>query len=212
VRSLLKFLAWTAGILATIVAILYFFVFDVWTVQKDDPQFSASLAPTLRPDDVLLVSRHGTPARGSLVRCLDPDAAGRYVVARVTGMPGEVVHIKQERVTLDNQTGSSSPGACETPKITLPHPQTQADVELDCARDGLTGVEHGVLTSRSSVQADVESKVDPGRVYLVSDNRHFHLDSRDFGAVDPANCKHIVFRLWSGEGYGDSAHRFTLIW
>jgi signal peptidase I len=50
-----------------------------------------------------------------------------------------------------------------------------------------------------------------GKLFLVSDNRSMHEDSRDFGQVDASTCEHIVFRLW-GEHYTDSSRRFTIIW
>jgi signal peptidase I len=53
--------------------------------------------------------------------------------------------------------------------------------------------------------------VEPGKVFLVSDDRHIHKDSRDFGQVDGAACEHVVFRLW-GESFGDSSHRFNVLW
>jgi len=37
----------------------------------------------------------------------------------------------------------------------------------------------------------------------VSDDRHVHLDSRDFGQVDPRTCQHIVFRFVGAAGLGD---------
>jgi hypothetical protein len=39
-----------------------------------------------------------------------------------------------------------------------------------------------------------------------------HLDSRDFGTIDPSSCQHIVFRLWGTTGFSDASHRFTIIW
>jgi hypothetical protein len=54
--------------------------------------------------------------------------------------------------------------------------------------------------------------VGAGLVYLVSDNRQFPYDSRDFGLVERATCKEMVFfRLLSAEGWKDVAHRFSLI-
>ena len=53
--------------------------------------------------------------------------------------------------------------------------------------------------------------VEAGKLYLVSDNRLMHQDSRDFGLVDSSTCEHIVFRLW-GERYAASTRRFNVLW
>ena len=53
--------------------------------------------------------------------------------------------------------------------------------------------------------------VEPGKLFLVSDDRHIHKDSRDFGGVDAATCEHVVFRLW-GERFTDGSRRFNILW
>ncbi len=64
----------------------------------------------------------------------------------------------------------------------------------------------------SSQQGGREHLVGPGRYYLVSDNRYYHEDSRDFGAVLKETCvDSIAFRLWSKEGIGDGAQRLDPI-
>ena len=55
-------------------------------------------------------------------------------------------------------------------------------------------------------------EVEAGRWFLVSDDRHLHLDSRDFGQIDPVGCQHIVFRLVGAAGFGDTAKRLSIIW
>ena len=54
--------------------------------------------------------------------------------------------------------------------------------------------------------------IEAGKWYLVSDDRHIHLDSRDFGQIDPTTCQHIVYRLQSAKGFGDSKRRLSVIW
>ena len=74
------------------------------------------------------------------------------------------------------------------------------------------GNTHEALFATEHAEGNRSVTVDPGKILLVSDNRHMHLDSRDFGTVDPSSCEHIVFRLWGHSGYGDAPHRFNLIW
>ena len=56
-------------------------------------------------------------------------------------------------------------------------------------------------------------KVEPNQFFLLSDNRQFPWDSREFGAADSASCKEtVVFRLWGVAGFfGDVERRLTLI-
>jgi signal peptidase I len=58
----------------------------------------------------------------------------------------------------------------------------------------------------------VEAEVPEEKVYLVSDNRQFPYDSRDFGPVDRATCKEtVMFRLLGAKGFGDAKTRFEFI-
>ena len=54
--------------------------------------------------------------------------------------------------------------------------------------------------------------VQAGKVFLMSDDRYLHYDSRNFGTVPQASCQHILFRLWGANGFADSSRRFNIIW
>ena len=59
-----------------------------------------------------------------------------------------------------------------------------------------------------NVAVDVPS----GHFYLVSDNRQFPWDSREFGPVERSSCMEtVIFRLMSKEGFFDVPNRLTLI-
>lgn len=203
-----KYLAWVVGILGVIGLVLYLAVFDVWTVPADDPWLAASIEPTLSPGDVVIVSRHGTPDRAHLVMC--PDPAGRgTLIARLIGMEGETVTFSDEVVSVDG-TRTPSPRACKS--RTLKHPETGEDVEHRCGVEQYGGTDFDALRAEARPEPPISAKVDPAKAYLVSDNRHLHWDSRNYGQIDPTTCRHIVYRLWGASGYGDSSKRFTVIW
>ena len=208
-RGFLRLLAWVTAILAVIGLVLYLAMFDVWVVPSDDPTFSASIAPTLRPLDRVLVLRGGEVKPGNLVRCVDPDAPGRFVVGRIVAQGGEQVDIGE--VVVVNNKRNPSPHACTEAHVTMRHPVSGDDVTLQCAAEDTNGVEHDALRDLEHPQASVKSVVESGKVYLASDDRHIHLDSRDFGQVNPQTCQHIVYRLW-GDSFFDSSHRFNFIW
>ncbi|HEY6461585.1 MAG TPA: S26 family signal peptidase, partial [Polyangiaceae bacterium] len=111
-RTWFKLVAWVAGILGGVLLLLYLFVFDVWRVPSDDPMESASIQPTLAAGDLVLVTRHSSVERGNLLRCPDPQAPGRFVIARAIAHDGESIDVTSEMVTVD-RTRLPSPRACD---------------------------------------------------------------------------------------------------
>jgi signal peptidase I len=206
-----RFILWVALILGAIGAILYFGFFDVWTVPSDDPQLGVSIAPTLSTGDYVLVARHGTPSNGNLLRCKDPDEPRRWVIGRWEGSAGDKVEITGDAL-LVNGKNDSSLHACSTPTATLVNPATGTQEKLGCRTVESAGSSHDILVAASSAEGHKLITVDPGRIFLVSDNRHMHLDSRDFGSLESGSCEHVVFRLWGATGYFDAPHRFTILW
>src|SRR5579872_1463334 len=210
-RAWLKLVAWVTGILGVVGLLLYELVFDVWVVPSDAPLIAASIQPTLMAGDVLVVTRHTSVVRGNLLRCDDPQAPGRYVVARAIGRSGERVNINAEIVSLDGKR-TPSPRACDPPRVTVHDPNTDDDVNLQCSVEDFGEVDFGAMRSIAKPEPPTETTVEAGRWYLVSDDRHVHLDSRDFGQIEPSTCQHIVFRLESAAGFGDDKKRLTIIW
>jgi signal peptidase I len=207
----LKIVGYVASAAGLVLFVLYALLFDVWTVPTDDPALSASIEPTLTAGDVVLLSRNGSVDRSELVRCADPQAPGRYVVARAIARAGEKIALDEETATIDGQR-TASPHACEPPTVTLRDPNTNEDDELLCSIEDLGGTEFSVLRSRQHPEAPTKATVQTGRWFLVSDDRHIHVDSRDYGQIDPRTCKHIVFRVVSAAGFSDTKTRLSIIW
>jgi signal peptidase I len=207
----MRFLVWVAAIFGAIGAFLYFAFFDVWRVPADDPQFVVSVEPTLSVGDIVLVARHGSPGTGNLVRCADPDEPRRWIVGRWSAGPNDEIVFDNEAF-LVNGSHFSSPRGCGVPRIMLTNPASGAQESLACRQIEFAGLTYEALFATEHVETGRTVKVDPGKIFLVSDNRHMHLDSRDFGSIDPSSCQHVVFRLWGNSGFGDGSHRFTIIW
>ncbi len=207
----LRIVAWATGITGAVLLVLYCFVFDVWRVPVDDPLLAASVEPTLNAGDVILVTRHSSVGRGNLLRCADPQAPGRFVVARAVATSGETLEVQNEVMTLDAHR-TPSPRACDAPTHTVYDPQTGTEAELYCAIEDFGQASFSVLRSREHPVPPTKVNVEPGRWYLLSDDRHVHLDSRDYGAIDPATCEHIVFRLVGAAGVRDRDARMSVIW
>ena len=209
-RKALRVLLWIAVVCGALVGIGAIF-FQGWTVPSDDPQLAVSIEPTMSAGDVLLVTRSTGASDGALVRCADPDAPGRFVVGRVIGHAGDAIEFSSGTMLVNGSTPSSSV-ACEPAVVHLRNPATQEDQGLDCLLEEFAGSTHPALRSSKTADRDVKTTVEPGKVYLVNDDRVLHEDSRDFGAIAPATCQRIVFRLWSAIGWGDAKKRLSVLW
>lgn len=208
-RGITRALLWIVGIGGAIWLLLILFVFDSWTVPHgDDRLFETSLAPTLGADDHVLVRKGAQPHFGELARCQHPTGS-RYVVGRVFGEPGDRVLVNDKGVSTNNKYVASAHG-CGT--VTVVHPATEALVTMHCGEVELGAGSFRYLHAPADMSiGEHNATVEAGKLFLVSDNRSMHEDSRDFGQVDQSTCEHIVFRMW-GEHYTDSSRRFTIIW
>lgn len=186
---------------------------DVWIVPSDDSLFNASIAPSLEPGDTVILWRRGTPKFGDLVRCSDPEAAGRYVVGRIVGEPGDRIRADSIEMTV-NEKPVGSMVACAPPKTRVPDPQSGDPVELPCDLEEIGGDTHPRLRApRPEARGKVTSaQIAAANVFIASDDRYFHDDSRDFGAIARGSCPaRIVYRLWSERGWFDEERRLMYI-
>jgi signal peptidase I len=212
VNAFLRTVAWVAVIAAAICAIIYYTYADVWVVPLDDPRLLVSVEPTLRGGDIVLVERHGAPDLGKLARCTDPDEPRRFVVGRLVGTGGSTVTILDQRFSTPGSREQSNTACGEQ---TLVNPASGGEVKLRCANREFAGLEYQTLMNPSEYGRDersVELHIPLEKAYLLSDDRYLHLDSRDFGLVPSASCRHIFFRLWGAEGFGDGSRRFNIVW
>lgn len=205
-------LAWTAAIVLVLLLIGRALFFDVWTF-PNDRRFAASVAPTLRADDFLVLMKEGSPSVGDLVRCVDPEDPQGFVVARIGGRAGDHLELEDYSLRINGRRYDSE-GACPERAFTLPNPGEGADIEVSCDRVTMGGGWHyrgHSLKPRFGVEK-VTADVRDGMLYLVSDDRTWHDDSRDFGQVPIASCTHkVVFRLWGGVGMRADPLRFEFI-
>ena len=210
-----RILAWVVGVIVVIGIALRLLVFDVWTIPNDSV-LAASIAPTLRPGDTVLLLRPGTPGSGDLVRCPDPENEANakekhWVIGRLVGLPGDTVYVAGVTLRV-NRARYDATEACKEPTFTVNHPDSGHEVEMRCTRVGMGGGWHFRGVAKGVRGSDVKKLVGTNKVFLLSDNRSFHDDSRDFGTIDQASCnRRIVFRLWGAGGWTDSKTRMTII-
>ncbi|HXN31685.1 MAG TPA: signal peptidase I, partial [Polyangiaceae bacterium] len=191
--------------------VLHLFLFEVWRVPSDDSLLAASIEPTLSAGDLVVVTRRTSVDRGELLRCADPEATGRFVVARAIGRYGDRVELKDDVVSLDGKH-VPSPRACDPPSMTVHDPRIDDDVTLSCSVEDYGDVPFSVLRAPERPEPPTHVTVEAGKWFLVSDDRHVHLDSRDYGEIDASTCQHVLFRLVGAAGFGDARRRLIVVW
>jgi signal peptidase I len=210
VRKLVKFLLWSAGIIAILLLIARLSGLRLWTVPKD-PFLGASVAPTVFPGDLVVMMTSGERGANELVRCPDPEDSQRWVMGRIYGQAGETVSVLGTSVSVNGRRYSTTE-ACVDDEVTVNDPVSGAPKKLRCARVEFAGGWHFIAGGETRDTTPAEHKVGAGRVYLVSDNRVYHEDSRDFGAVMANTCTdRVLFRLWGTEGFTGSKRRFEFV-
>jgi signal peptidase I len=210
VAKFLKGALWVAGIVGLITLVLRIFLFKVWTIPAD-AILGASLAPTLSSGDVVLVLTRGERGLGDLVRCTDPEDPQRWVVGRIYGLEGDRVSVSGGFVTVNGRRYTTTESCVENTVETV-DPRSGAPAKVSCSRVELGGGWHFMALGPDVGEAPREHVVGPGRFFLISDNRSYHEDSRDFGAVLKETCiDRVTFRLWGKEGFGDAKRRFDVI-
>lgn len=206
-----RFLAWTLIPGGIVVGVLRAFVFEPWVVPNDE-WLAASIAPTLAPGDRVLLLTRGTPSIGDLVRCKDPEVPTDFVIGRIVAKGGDTVDIQGAMLKV-NGYGYVSSEACADGNASVVSPKTQQRVDVVCGRVEMAGGWHFIgRVPKAQPEGLRNFKVEPGSVFLASDNRELHDDSRDFGSVPLSSCdRRIVFRPWGAKGWGDDKKRMTLI-
>lgn len=205
----LKFVLWVVGIASAIAIVLRLTILDLWTIPQD-LVLDSSLRPTLAAGDTVLLFTRGQRGFGDLVRCTDPEDAQRYVVGRIVGIGGDTVEVKNPIVTV-NGTKYNHGDSCAQGVVMVPHPKSGSPTQASCQRIDMAGGWH-YRAAVETPESPSTHQVGPGLVYLLSDNRSFHDDSRDFGAIPAESCQGVIFfRLWGKGGFEDESSRFTVI-
>jgi signal peptidase I len=210
-RGLLRFLLWTALVLGALVGLLRATTLRWWTVPEGDAFLTASVAPTLKPGDVVLLWRLTSPGFGDLVLCPEPNAPERIVIGRLVGEAGDDLEISGGKVKLGRKQASDEMSCGE---FTVEDPNTGVEVTQRCDVEVLNTHRHfrGNTSGHKVVPEPVKVSVPEGTVFLLSDNRLFPYDSRDFGPVPRETCKEFIFfRLVGKGGYLDQGTRLTVI-
>jgi signal peptidase I len=210
-RKLVRFLVWTALLLGLLVGVARVVAIRWWQVPDNDRYLEASVAPTLRGGDWVLLWRLTKPKFGDLVVCPEPGHEDRSVIGRILAEQGDSIAIDGSQVRRNGKV-SETEHPCSAFKVAAP--DTGAAVEQGCQVEALGGVSHlrGATVGHQVAPKSVDQQVAEGQVFLVSDNRLFPYDSRDFGQVPRESCKEFVFfRLIGKSGWFDSEARLAYV-
>ena len=210
-RKMFKVLFWVALVLGVLIGLARLTVLRWWRVPTDDAYLTASISPTLRGGDLILLWRLSKPGFGDLVLCPEPKHPGRVVIGRLVGEPRDEIELLGSEIVV-NRVRQKAPVNCG--KFDENAPDTGIPTEQYCSEEDLGGVTHlrGELTSKDIRPPDLKTTVPNGQVWLVSDNRQFPYDSREFGPVDRASCEESVFfRLIGKDGFLDTSRRNQIV-
>src|SRR6185436_10686055 len=172
------------------------------------------LAPSLQAGDWVLLWRLTPGGFGDLVLCPDPGEAGQIVIGRIAAEGGDELTVDEDGGLKVNALRAVSETTCKRSTIEVSHPRSGDPVTLRCDIEVLGGVHHkrALRPSGGLKPSPVNVAVKPGQLYLVSDNRYYPFDSRDYGSVPQDSCSEtVVFRLVSRLGFGDVDSRLTRI-
>lgn len=212
-QKFVRFLLWTALIVGLIVGAARATALRWWQVPVGDPYLEASVAPTLRGGDMVLLWRLSKPKFGDLVVCPEPKRPDRVVIGRIVGESGDHVKIEGQAIEVNGRAAETET-ACAPSTFKVNHPSTKREIEQQCVIEAVAGVSHmrGNAAGQGINPRPADVRVAEGTVFLLSDNRLLAYDSRDYGVVQRDTCTEtVVFRLWSQQGWSDDQARMVFI-
>ncbi|HTQ04072.1 MAG TPA: S26 family signal peptidase [Polyangiaceae bacterium] len=211
-RVLGRWLLWSAIALGVLVGVLRATAIRWWQIPAEDPYLDASLAPSFRGGDWILLWRLTPPTIGNLAVCPEPKHPERITIARMVAEERQTVHVEGTNVTVNDKPFTYE-GDCVEERFKITPPQGGAEVEEHCKLEVAGGVIHmrGDADGTADAAA-LDLTLKEGEVALVSDNRRYPYDSRDYGPVERKTCKEIpFFRLVGAGGFFDTARRFQYV-
>jgi signal peptidase I len=208
--KLVRTLGWTALTLGVLGGVARLVLIDVWKIPDD---FGVSIDPTLSQGDTVLMLTRGKPGFGDLVRCADPDGSGNFVIGRIAGVAGDSVQVHGRDLRVVGKRYDAEMACPADMETTVIHPVSGEKITLVCDQVQMGGrLHYRGYSPKKDAEAPVNATVGEGMFFLISDDRSYHYDSRDFGTVPVASCKNrIFFRLWGKDGWADDKKRLSYI-
>jgi len=212
-RWFTRALIWIAITTAVLIGLLRATAIRWWRIPTNDAWLGASVTPTMNPGDLVVLWRLTVPAKTDLVLCPEPGAPERVVIGRIAaaGPRDEITTIDSSIEVNGRRIGTER--GCGT--FTVTHPRSGDQLQQLCS---VEDYDQSLYTRGNIIQGIENPKpmkkmqLEDGEVFLISDNRQFPFDSRDFGPVKRDTCREtFVFRLWSQSGFFSGVNRFDII-
>jgi len=111
-----------------------------WQVPADDPYLDASITPSLRGGDWVLLWRMTPPALGALVLCPEPKHPERVAIGRMLGEERNTVKVDGSRAYVNDKAQPTEvPCADDRFNVT---PPGGGEVEQRCMMEVASGLAH----------------------------------------------------------------------
>lgn len=213
--GLLRLLLWLALLAGAFVGVARAVAVRWLWLPMDDPVLTASLQPSLGAGDLILVQRIMKPVLGDLVVCPEPNYPERYVIGRILGVEGDKLSITNGTVRVNGQ-GLPYERRCDPRTVSYPNPEDGSEtITQTCSYEAVANRslhKVGGLSEQHARKEERTFSVPEGHFFLISDNRLFPYDSRDYHPVPIESCKETVFlRLVGANGWSDTKQRMTVI-
>ncbi len=154
---------------------------------------SSSMEPgVLRGDLFFADKRYNCPGckhgvrRGDIALFVYPNDRTQTYIKRIIGMPGDVVQIRGERITVNGVALTTHSRSADGAVVTT---------EASGGRQW-----QARWSSARGPQADAEISVAPGQVLVLGDNRDISADSRHFGTVSLQDVVGKARQVWFSSG------------
>lgn len=163
-----------------VIALLTFSSIAMWTLAVRDKVVqvfripSASMEPTVFPGAHVWVSKTayatGPVRRGDIVVFANPNERYQRFIKRVIALPGDSVELRDDRVVVNREV--------------LPRSESGEGTGVQETNGGATyRIRLDGPEDPKSPSTFAESKVPNGHCFLLGDNRHHSIDSRQIGPV-----------------------------
>ena len=152
-----RFLIWTALLVGALVGVSRATAIRWYRLPtaEEDPYLVASVAPTLRGGDLILLWRLTPPELGDLVMCPDPEEPTRIVIGRIVGEENDRIRVEDSNLYVNDKRAGTE-RACypqsfetENPSSNRARSKWSADTRT-CAARCLPGATRPALTPRKS--------------------------------------------------------------
>lgn len=212
---LYRYIGWLLLICAALIGLGRAVAIRWWQVPPDDPELDASVAPSVRGGDWVLLWRLTRPGIGDLVMCPDPDDDSNVVIGRILAEAGDEVVIDKQGIQV-NGASYDVEYNCTEKQHELVNPDTLEPTKVFCDMENVGGKLHmrgyiGAAKDKRRLPVYRRS-VSQGEIFLASDNRAFPFDSRHYGNLRRATCSEtIFFRVVGAGGFFDHERRFQYV-